>query len=124
MMNFFLILASVTLNAIAQLFVKKGMTIIGKIDLSISSIGALIPQLVVNGYIIGGMLSYVISIFVWFVVLSRVQVSYAYPFLSIGYIITAVAAYFFLGESLSIYKIAGIMIICAGIIVLSLGAAK
>jgi multidrug transporter EmrE-like cation transporter len=124
MMNFLLILSSVTLNALAQLLVKKGMTVIGKIDVSISSIGSLIPQLIVNGYIIGGLGSYVVSIFIWFVVLSRVQVSYAYPYLSIGYIITAVAAYLFLGESLSLYKIAGILIICVGIIILSIGASK
>ena len=124
MMNFFLILFSVTLNAFAQLFLKKGMTVIGKIDFTMSSIISLIPQLIVNGYIIGGMVSYLISIFAWFVVLSRVPVSYAYPYLSIGYVITAVAAYMFLGESLSLYKIVGIVVICAGIVILSLGAGK
>ena len=123
-MNFFLILSSVTLNAVAQLLVKKGMTIIGKIDMSISSISSLIPQLIINGYIIGGLGSYLVSLFVWFIVLSRVQVSYAYPFISIGYIITAVAAYLFLGETLSLHKIVGIMIISIGIIFLSIVPGK
>ena len=124
MMNFFLILFSVTLNALAQVLIKKGMTVIGKVDASLSAIGSLLPQIFVNGYIIGGMASYAVSVFVWFIVLSRVQVSYAYPYLSMGYIMTAVAAYFIFGESLSLYKIAGILVICAGIIIMSIGAGE
>ena len=51
----------------------------------------------------------------WMVVLSRLEVGYAYPFLSLGYVVAAVAGYYFLGESLSILRIAGILVICLGV---------
>ncbi|MFH5181203.1 transporter [Paenibacillus sp. TAB 01] len=120
-MNFALILIGVLLNAIAQLLLKKGMNLIGNINLNVDSIISLIPSLLKNIFIWGGMGSYAISIFIWLIVLSRVQVSYAYPFLSIGYIVAAFIGYYYLGESLSIYKISGIGVICLGIIILSRG---
>ena len=51
-------------------------------------------------------------------VLSRTEVSYAYPFLSIGYIIAAFVGYFYFGESMTLYKVGGIALICAGVFLL------
>lgn len=118
MNNFILILIGVLLNAVAQLLLRKGMMLIGNVQVSLESILALFPKLIINIYIWGGLLGYAISVIVWLIVLSRLEVSYAYPFLSIGYIVTAVIGYYFLGESMSIYKISGIAVICAGIVLL------
>ena len=59
------------------------------------------------------------SVVVWLLVLSRVQVSYAYPMLSIGYIVNAVAAYYLFGEDLSFIRIAGIVVIIMGVYLIS-----
>lgn len=118
MINFIMILIGVLLNAIAQLLLKKGMILIGNIQIDLASIMAMIPKVCMNIYIWGGMLCYAVSVLVWLIVLSRVEVSYAYPFLSIGYIVTAIIGYFFLGEVMSVFKIAGIAVICLGIIIM------
>ena len=54
-------------------------------------------------------------------VLSKVEVSFAYPFLSIGYVVTAFAGYWLLGESLSVMRIVGILVICIGVYLISRG---
>jgi len=118
MVNFVLILVGVLLNAVAQLMLKKGMLLIGSIQVSVDAILNMLPKLISNLYIWGGISCYIISVLVWLVVLSRVEVSYAYPFLSIGYILTAFVGYYFLGESMSAYKISGIFVICLGIALL------
>lgn len=46
----------------------------------------------------------------------------AYPLLSIGYIITAIIGYYFLGENVNLTRIAGIALICFGIVVISRSA--
>jgi len=46
----------------------------------------------------------------------------AYPLLSIGYIITAIMGYYFLGENVNLTRIAGIALICFGIVVISRSA--
>ena len=48
-----------------------------------------------------------------------VQVSYAYPMLSIGYVVNAIAAYYFFGKSLSVIRVTGIFIIIAGVYLIS-----
>lgn len=116
--NLLLILTGVLLNAAAQLVLKKGMSQIGSIQVDISSILTMILKVSTNLYVWTGLIFYVISFLVWLMVLSRVEVSYAYPFLSIGYIIAAFVGYFYFGESMTLYKIGGIVIICLGVFLL------
>lgn len=118
MNNFFLIMVGVLLNAVAQLLLKKGMMIIGEVSLDWNSFVSLAFKAGTNIYIVVGLISYVISFMVWLIVLSKVEVSYAYPFLSIGYIVAAVVGYFFFGESMGLFKICGIAAICFGVILM------
>ena len=113
--NFILILFGVFFNTIAQLFLKQGMLLIGNINLHMSELFSAFYKIVISPYIVLGMCCYIISFCIWLIVLSKVEVSYAYPLLSIGYIITAIFGYYFWGESLGVYKIVGIIFICIGV---------
>ncbi len=112
-----LILFSVLLNASAQLLLKKAMSQLGGLELSLHfALKALL-----NPFLLAGMGVYAISILSWLIVLSKVQVSIAYPFLSIGFIFSAIVAYLAFGEALSGYKILGIALICLGLVFLTKG---
>ena len=119
MNNILLIISSVTLNAFAQLFIRQGMLKLGKISMGFVNIWHMILDSITNVYIWAGMFSYGISILLWMVVLSKVNVSLAYPFLSIGYIITTVISHFAFNEPITVPKILGISIICIGVVVLT-----
>lgn len=119
MKNILLILSSVALNALAQLFIKQGMTKMGVVSLKLEQLWHMFLAAFTNLPLIGGMMCYAVSIVLWMVVLSKVNVSLAYPFLSIGYIITAVLAYFLFNEPLTIQKCFGIAIICLGVVILT-----
>ena len=119
MKNIILILSSVALNALAQLFIRQGMLKIGSVSLKLEQLWNMCISFFSNLYLWGGMLCYGVSIILWMVVLSKVNVSLAYPFLSVGYIITAVMAYFFLNEPLTLQKCIGIAVICLGVIILT-----
>ena len=108
-MNIILILVSVLLNCTAQLCIRKGMLLVGETGMSnmITNIGAMITNL----WLWGAMICYALSIFLWMAVLSKVEVSFAYPFLSVGY--------YFFGEALSVIRIVGIVIICIGVYLIS-----
>ena len=116
---FFLILLGVLLNAAAQLLLKAGMTQIGHFEFSLANVIPIALKVMVNLPVIAGLFTYVVSVVVWLLVLSRVQVSYAYPMLSIGYIVNAVAAYYLFGENLSIMRATGILVIIAGVYLIS-----
>jgi multidrug transporter EmrE-like cation transporter len=118
-MMFALILVGVLLNAGAQLLLKAGMMQIGHFEFSLANVLPISAKVMVNPPIITGLFAYVLSVAVWLLVLSRVQVSYAYSMLSIGYIVNAIAAYYLFGESLSLIRVAGILVIIVGVFLIS-----
>ena len=118
-MIFFLILFGVLLNAAAQLLLKSGMNQIGHFQFSGANVIPIALKVMTNPPILTGLAAYVLSVVVWLLVLSRVQVSYAYPMLSIGYVVNAIAAYMLFGEALSVMRVTGIFIIIAGVYVVS-----
>ena len=110
-----LIVLGVMLNAVAQLALKQGMRKIGYFDFRFESFGPVLMAVIASPYVLTGLACYLFSVAVWLLVLSRVEVSFAYPLLSIGYIVTAFAALLFWNESISATRWAGIMVICLGV---------
>ncbi|WP_151193920.1 EamA family transporter [Cysteiniphilum sp. JM-1] len=110
-----LLLFGVLLNASAQLFLKFGMDRIGEFSFTLANIWPIGWKVATNYFVILGLMCYVISVVVWLMVLSRVPVGLAYPMVSIGYIVTAIAGYFLLGETLTATRIAGIFVIILGV---------
>src|ERR1700674_6068556 len=117
--SFTLILIGVLLNAAAQLLLKAGTNSVGTFVFSRDNIVPVGWQLATEPHIIAGMSCYVISVVVWVLALSRVEVSIAYPMLSIGYLLNALAAWYFFDEMMSPQRLAGIGIILIGVYVLA-----
>jgi multidrug transporter EmrE-like cation transporter len=116
---FALILTGVLLNACAQLLLKTGTNAIGHIEFSGSGIWAVAPKLMFEPHILAGLACYALSVVVWIGALSRTPVSVAYPMLSIGYIVNAVAAWYLFAEALTPMRVAGIAVIIAGVVLVT-----
>lgn len=117
--TFGFIFAGICLNAVAQLLLKAGTNAVGAIHLSAGDWFATGVRLVTQPPIIGGLGCYVISVGVWIIGLSRVDVTVAYPLLSLGYVINAIGAWYFLGEAMSAQRLLAITVIIAGVILLT-----
>ncbi len=113
------ILIGVALNASAQLLLKAGVRAVGHFEFTVANIVPVGLRIAVQWPIIGGLACYVISVGVWIVGLSRVDVSIAYPMLSLGYVINAFLAWYLFGEVLTMQRLAGIAIILIGVVVLT-----
>jgi multidrug transporter EmrE-like cation transporter len=113
--TFALLMTGVLLNAAAQLLLKAGTNAVGQFEFSAQNILPVGMKLAFEPHIAGGLACYVVSVAVWIVGLSRVPVSVAYPMLSVGYIVNAVAAWYLFGESLTAQKLAGIGFIVCGV---------
>ena len=118
-LSFALVLLGVLLNAAAQLLLKAGTNAIGHFEFSGANLVPVGWQVATQPYIIGGLCCYVVSLVIWILALSRVEVSIAYPMLSIGYVVNAAAAYFLFGEAVSGQRIVGIGIIVLGVYVVA-----
>jgi len=114
-LTFSLLLTGVLLNAGAQLLLKAGTNRIGEFAFSLENIVPIGMRVATSPPILAGLACYGVSVIVWILALSRVPVSVAYPLLSIGYIVNAVAAWYLFGESLGAQKLVGIAFIVAGV---------
>jgi len=113
--TFGLIMLGVLLNAAAQLLLKAGTNAIGPFEFSAANIVPVGMKLAFEPHIMAGVACYVVSLAVWIMGLSRVEVSIAYPMLSVGYVLNAVAAWYLFGESFTAQKLIGIAFIVAGV---------
>jgi multidrug transporter EmrE-like cation transporter len=117
--SFLLVLTGVLLNAAAQLLLKAGTNAVGAFEFTAANIGAIAPRLAFEPHILGGLMCYEVSVVVWILALSRVEVSIAYPMLSIGYVVNAVAAWYLFGESVTAARLLGIGLIIVGVVIVA-----
>jgi multidrug transporter EmrE-like cation transporter len=113
--DFALILVGVLLNAGGQLLLKAGARALEGVTLSFGHLWVIIVRMLLNPPIVCGLACYAISVVAWTLALVRVPVSVAYPMLSIGYVVNAVAAWWLWSENLSATRLAGIGIIILGV---------
>jgi multidrug transporter EmrE-like cation transporter len=113
------ILLGVALNAGAQLLLKAGVRAVGHFEFTTANIVPVGLKIAMQGPIIAGLACYVISVGVWIIGLSRVDVSIAYPMLSLGYVVNAFLAWYLFGEVLTLQRMLGIAIILIGVVVLT-----
>ena len=113
-----LILVAVLLGAVGQVIMKKGMQLYGG-EVSAGSVwGQLVPILRVPQVFIGFM-CYGLSSVLWIAVVANVDLSLAYPMVSLAYVIVFLASWLLLGEHVSALRVAGLVIIVAGVLVIS-----
>ncbi len=118
--TFSIIFAGVLLNSAAQLMLKAGARTLGSVAMgSGSSLMAAAWSAATQPWIVLGLVCYFVSAGLWIIALTRVDVTIAYPMLSMGYVIAALLAWQLFGEPLTSGRVLGIAIILAGVVVLS-----
>lgn len=118
---FILILISVSISAIAQITLKHGMSspsvqqgLTGNWLTILLAVGS-------NLYVWLGLIFYALGAVLWLGVLAKVEVSLAYPFVGLGFILTSLLGVFVLGESFSIIRFIGTCQVVLGIILVTQG---
>ncbi len=118
------ILFTVMTNAAAQLMLKYGMMSLGPISFAGTHPVLKILHIVFSPWIFAGLTVFVISMASHLYVLSKVELSFAYPFLSLAYVAVALFAYFIFREDLNALRIAGIAFICVGTVLIAQSGGK
>jgi len=113
------ILFTVLTNAAAQLMLKQGMLSLGPVSFTADTMVARLFQILFTPWVFAGLASFVISMASHLYVLSKVELSFAYPFLSLAYVAVAVFAYVLFKEDLNSWRIAGIAFICVGTVLIA-----
>jgi drug/metabolite transporter (DMT)-like permease len=113
------ILIAVLGSAVGQILLKKGMASMGPLTLSVSQFSNVLLKIGTNPYVIVGLAIYVFGTFFWLTALSRVELSFAYPFASLSYIIMLVASWSLFKEDISLLRLIGTLVIGLGVVIIS-----
>jgi multidrug transporter EmrE-like cation transporter len=114
-----LIVIGVLFNVAAQLLIKAGTNAVGYFEYSRENILPIGWKLATEPHIIGALTCYVFGVVIWVLALSRVQVSIAYPLLSLGYVVNGIAAWWLFNEAFSPAKMLGMGVIIVGVLIIS-----
>ena len=115
-MIYVLALISISLGAVGQFGLKVGA---GQLKLS-NGIWAALMSYITNIYIVLSLLCFAASMIMWIFVLRKLELSIAYPMVSLGYILTLALAFFFLNEPLRLTKLVGTALIITGVVVVNI----
>jgi multidrug transporter EmrE-like cation transporter len=115
-----LALFCVCLTAAAQVLMKMGMSSPAMQHAMSAGMRSVYWLALTSPAIWGGMICFATSAALWLLVLGRLEVSLAYPLVSLGVVLTTLAGIFILGESVSLYKVLGVTLIVAGVLALSI----
>jgi multidrug transporter EmrE-like cation transporter len=111
-----LILVSVLLGVIGQLILKNAVTRIGPLALGGSGPLGVAWRIGSSPRIWAGLALYGASTFLWLVALSQVELGFAYPFLSLSYVLIALSSWLFFDEEIGLWRVIGVAAICVGVI--------
>lgn len=106
-------------NVIGQLFLKHGMNKIGNFKISLDTLLPVFIKAFLNPFVLLGLGCYVTGFLIWLIVLAKAEISYAYPLISLGYVLTAIMGWWLLGENVTWMRMGGIIVTCIGVFIIS-----
>ncbi len=115
-----LVLICIFAGAMGQICFKRGMSDMDKVNGIRDLLNfEMLFDIIINKYIIFGVFLYGFSFILWLGALSPLDLSYMYPLLSLGYLITAIFAFVFLKEDISVIRWTGIILVVIGCFLIS-----
>jgi len=114
-----LLVAGICLSVVGELLLKHGMNRFGTLDLSLPTLLPTLFRVFTQPLILLGFIFVFGASIFWLAVISRVNLSYAYPLLAFGYVVTALLARVIFNEPISLTRWAGIVVICVGVVLVS-----
>lgn len=117
--NIMMIIFSVIMGVIGQICLKFGMMNIGRFTSNINNTVNLLIRALSSPIIIAGFLCYGVSALSWLIVLSRVELSYAYPMVSFGYVLVVLLSWILFNENVTFLRLIGVITICLGVFLIS-----
>lgn len=121
--TWWLILLSVASGVFGQTFIKLGVEHPNAAEMDQGLFG-LLSAIVTSPRVLLGLFFYGCGALAWILVLRRMDLSYAYPFLALNFVLITLVSRFFLGETVPPMRWFGILIICSGILLVARSTAQ
>jgi multidrug transporter EmrE-like cation transporter len=110
-----LILISVFLNAVGQLVFKAAMNSLGPLEISLDHM----LKMATNPLLLLGLVIYAGSTFLWLISLSKADLSFAYPFLSLTYFVVLLGGAVLFAEQITLTRVVGFVVVVVGLLIVA-----
>lgn len=115
MSPFIYVALSTIFGITGQLLLKRGMGMMGQLTPGVG----MIKRIVLSPWVVGGLVIYAVGVLNWMLALSSFELSYVYPFASLGYVGIIIGSYFIFRERINVMRLMGIGVIIAGVLISS-----
>lgn len=121
MTSYFFLLCTVLLTVYSQLAIKWGMLKAGALPVGTEErLWFLMAQLL-NPWIMSSLVSAFLALITWMAAMTKLQLSHAYPFMSLAFILVLFFSHFLFNEALTVPKMVGVLFIMTGLVIGSQG---
>lgn len=120
-MSYVYVLTSILCTVYSQIIIKWQVSGAGPFPDSPSEKAYFLARLLMNPWIVSALVSSALAVLTWMVAMTKLDLSHAYPFASISFVLVLVLSGLLLNEPVGAYKIAGVALIVCGVIVSSQG---
>ncbi|SFB33060.1 EamA-like transporter family protein [Lentibacillus halodurans] len=118
-MGYIYIFGTVVFTVYGQLILKWQVDQAGTLPEALWEKLVFLLQLLLNPWIISGFLSAFLAALCWMAAMTKFNISYAYPFMSLSFLLVFLLSVILFGDPVTVQKIVGLTLIIAGIVVTS-----
>jgi len=115
------IFCTIMFTVYSQLVMRWQVSQAGSLPEDAAGKARFIISLLLNPWVITGLVSTFLSGVSWMLAMTRFEISYAFPFVSLNYVLILIASYFLFNESVDYHKVVGSFIVVFGILVIAKG---
>lgn len=117
------ILVNILLGSIGQISLRYGASQLGDLRVGYGLASSLLGAFrgIFTPYVFLGLLLYAVSAVLWIFVLNQVRLSFAYPMISLSYVLVVLLSALILGERVPPVTIGGLFLICLGVSLIGVG---
>lgn len=115
------IFGTILFTVYGQMIIKWRMSSHGGLPVELGPKLFFLCRLFFDPFILSGFISAFLASLCWMAAMTQFELSYAYPFMGLTFVLVFTASVFLLGEQVTVGKLVGLVLIVAGIIVTSRG---
>jgi len=119
--GFAFVLGSIVCTVYGQLVVKWQVIKAGALPAAFSQKIYFLMGLVLNPWVISAMAAGFAALICWLAAMTKFELSYAYPFMSLAFVFVLILSALFFNEAITTPKVLGVLLVIAGIVVASRG---
>lgn len=115
------IFATIFFTVYSQLIMRWQVGLSGTLEPGLESKILFLLKMLINPWVISGIISTFLAGLAWMMTMTKFEISYAFPFVSLNYLAILGAGHFLFGEDFSTIKMSGTLLIIAGLVIISKG---